>query len=234
VSHAAGDIVFEDVAFAYDGERPVLRDVAFAIPAGTSVGIAGSTGAGKTTLISLLTRFYDPTAGRFLLDGVDLREYKLSDLRRQFAIVLQEPVLFSSSIGENIAYARPGAAREEIVAAAAAANADRFISALPDGYDTQVGERGVRLSGGERQRIALARAFLKDAPMLVLDEPTSSVDTATESTIVDAMQRLMEGRTAFMIAHRTTTLERCDVRFEVEGGRLRRVSGEAGAQLVEA
>jgi len=234
LSHAAGDIVFEDVGFAYDGERPVLRDVWFQVPAGTSVGIAGSTGAGKTTLISLLTRFYDPTAGRILLDGVDLREYKLSDLRMQFAIVLQEPVLFSSSIGENIAYARPDASREEIVAAADAANADGFISALPDGYDTQVGERGVRLSGGERQRIALARAFLKDAPMLVLDEPTSSVDTATESTIVDAMERLMEGRTAFMIAHRTTTLDRCGVRFEVEGGRLRRVSSEAGAQLVEA
>ena len=232
--YAAGDIVFEDVGFAYDGERPVLSDVSFHVPAGTSVGIAGSTGAGKTTLISLLTRFYDPTAGRILLDGVDLREYKLSDLRRQFAIVLQEPVLFSSSIGENIAYARPDASREEIVAAAEAANADGFISALPDGYDSQVGDRGVRLSGGERQRIALARAFLKDAPMLVLDEPTSSVDTATESTIVDAMQRLMEGRTAFMIAHRTTTLEQCEVRFEVEGGRLRRVSGEAGTQLVQA
>jgi ATP-binding cassette subfamily B protein len=234
LAYAAGDIAFEDVGFAYDGERPVLRDVSFRVPAGTSVGIAGSTGAGKTTLISLLTRFYDPTAGHILLDGVDLRDYKLADLRNQFAIVLQEPVLFSSSIGENIAYARPDALREEIVAAAEAANADGFISALPDGYDTQVGERGVRLSGGERQRIALARAFLKDAPMLVLDEPTSSVDVATESVIVDAMERLMAGRTAFMIAHRTTTLERCDIRFEVEGGRLQRVSGGAGEQLVEA
>jgi ATP-binding cassette subfamily B protein len=228
--HADGDVAFVDIGFAYDGERPVLRDVSFRVPAGTSVGIAGSTGAGKTTLISLLTRFYDPTAGRILLDGVDLRDYRLADLRNQFAIVLQEPVLFSSSVGENIAYARPDASREEIVAAAAAANADGFISALPDGYDTQVGERGVRLSGGERQRIALARAFLKDAPMLVLDEPTSSVDVATESAIVDAMERLMAGRTAFMIAHRMTTLERCDVRFEVEGGRLRRVSGRTGAE----
>ncbi len=232
LAQAEGDVVFEEIEFAYDGERPVLSDVSFHVPAGTSVGIAGSTGAGKTTLISLLTRFYDPTAGRILLDGVDLRDYKLADLRSQFAIVLQEPVLFSSSIGENIAYARPDASREEIVAAAEAAHADGFISALPDGYDTQVGERGVRLSGGERQRIALARAFLKDAPILVLDEPTSSVDITTESTIVDAMERLMAGRTAFMIAHRTTTLERCDVRFEVEGGRLLRGSPGPPTQVV--
>ena len=151
-------------------------DVAFAVEPGTRVGISGPTGAGKTTLVSLLTRFYDPTSGAILLDGVDLRDYRLADLRSQFAIVLQEPVLFSTSIAENIAYAAPGGEHEEIEAAARAANAHDFIAALPDGYDTLVGERGMRLSGGERQRISLARAFLKDAPILILDEPTSSVD----------------------------------------------------------
>src|SRR5213079_3282217 len=155
-----------------------------------------------TTLISLLTRFYDPQHGAILLDGTDLREYRLTDLRRQFAVVLQEPVLFSVSIAENIAYAAPGASRERIVAAAQAANAHEFIGGLPRGYDTHVGERGLQLSGGERQRVALARAFLKDAPLLILDEPTSAVDVKTEAAILEAMDRLMRGRTAFLITHR--------------------------------
>jgi ATP-binding cassette subfamily B protein len=184
------------------------------------VGIAGRTGAGKSTLISLLARFYDPLDGAILLDGVDLRDYKVADLRNQLAIVLQEPVLFSTSILENIAYARPGASGQEIMAAAMAANAHDFIVELPDGYDTLVGERGMRLSGGERQRISLARAFLKDAPILVLDEPTSSVDMSTESVIVEAMERLMRNRTTFMIAHRLTTLERCEVLLVIDDGRL--------------
>jgi len=166
-------------------------------------------------------RFYAPTAGQILLDGVDLREYRLGDLRNQFAIVLQDPVLFSSSISENIAYARPGASEHEITTAARQANAHDFIAALPEGYDTQVGERGMRLSGGERQRISLARAFLKDAPILILDEPTSAVDTRTETAILDAMRSLMRGRTVFMIAHRSSTLAHCDVRLELEDGRLR-------------
>ena len=171
-------------------------------------------------------RLYDPNAGRILLDGVDLRDYKLDDLRNQFAIVLQEPVLFSTSIGENIAYARPGARESDIIAAAKAANAHDFIANLPDGYATVVGERGMRLSGGERQRISLARAFLRDAPILLLDEPTSSVDTKTEAGIMETMSRLMDGRTTFMIAHRLSTLDTCDRQLLVKDGRVSTVDAE--------
>jgi ATP-binding cassette, subfamily B, bacterial len=225
LGRARGAIEFRDVSFGYNGQVSVLRDVSFAIVPGTRLGIVGKTGAGKTTLVSLITRFYDPTAGAILLDGVDLRDYKLADLRNQFGIVLQEPVLFSTSIAENIAYARPGAGWRDVMGAADAANAHDFIGELPDGYDTVVGERGMRLSGGERQRIALARAFLKDAPILILDEPTSSVDTKTETAIMEASERLMQGRTSLMIAHRLSTLENCDARFEIEYGRLVRPSG---------
>jgi ATP-binding cassette, subfamily B, bacterial len=224
LERATGAVAFESVSFAYDGERPVLQDVSFELDPGASVGVAGATGAGKTTLVSLLTRFYDPTSGRIALDGIDLCDYRLADLRNQFAIVLQEPVLFSASIAENIAYARPEAGLDEVRAAAAAADADQFIADLPQGYDTLVGERGMRLSGGERQRISLARAFLKDAPILILDEPTSSVDVGTEATILEAMERLMAGRTTIMIAHRLSTLEACDVRLEIENGRLARTA----------
>jgi ATP-binding cassette subfamily B protein len=229
IDRAAGVVVFDAVSFAYPGNPPVLHDVSLAVPAGTRVGIKGRTGAGKTTLISLLTRFYDPSSGRITLDGVDLRDCRLADLRRQFAIVLQEPVLFSASVAENITYARPGATASEVAAAAEAANAHEFVAALPDGYDTRVGERGMRLSGGERQRIALARAFLKDAPVLVLDEPTSSVDVKTEAQIVEAMERLMRGRTTFMIAHRLTTLRGCDLLLEVRDGRLVEVRRDVAA-----
>ena len=220
LTKAVGEIELRDVSFSYEPETVVLHRVSFRVRPGSRVGIIGTTGAGKTTLVSLLTRFYDPTSGQVLLDGLDLREYRLADLRNQFAIVLQEPVLFSNSIGENIAYARPGASEEEIVAAAKAANAHDFISALPDGYQTLVGQRGARLSGGERQRISLARAFLKDAPILVLDEPTSSVDVRTEGVIMEAMEKLMHGRTTFMIAHRLSTLEKCDMRLHLEMGEL--------------
>jgi ATP-binding cassette, subfamily B, bacterial len=220
LTRAAGRVAFENVSFAYTGGRPALHDISFEVAPGARVGIAGHTGAGKSTLITLLLRFYDPTAGRILLDGVDVREFAVRDLRNQFGIVLQDPVLFSASIGENIAYARPGASRAEIVAAARAAHAHDFISAMEKGYDTPVGERGLQLSGGERQRISLARAFLKNASVLILDEPTSSVDVKTESLIMDGLARLMEGRTAFMIAHRLSTLELCNVRLELAGGRL--------------
>ena len=217
---AAGAVEFQHVFFAYNSDRPVLHDVSFAVPAGARVAIVGTTGAGKTTLVGLLTRFYDPTAGAVLLDGMDLRDYRLADLRDQFAIVLQEPVLFSTSIGENIAYGRPGASDLDIVRAAKAAGAHDFIASLPRGYATPVGERGIQLSGGERQRVALARAFLKDAPLLILDEPTSSVDVKTEAVILEAMDRLMQGRTAFLITHRLSALATCDARLQLEQGRL--------------
>jgi len=222
LEHASGAVTFDDVSFAYRENRPVLRNVSFEVDPGTRVGISGTTGAGKSTLMSLLIRFYAPTSGRVLLDGVDLRDYRIADLRDQFAIVLQEPVLFSTSIAENIAYARPGASEEEVVEAAKAANAHEFIISLPHGYENLVGERGASLSGGERQRIALARDFLKGAPILILDEPTSSVDMETEAAIMEAMERLMRGRTTFIIAHRLGTLAKCDTRLEVEGGRVAR------------
>ena len=214
-----GRIAFEHVSFAY-GAEPVLDNLTFDIAADTAVGIVGRTGAGKTTMMNLLARFYDPTGGRILLDGVDLRDYRLADLRRQFALVLQEPVLFSTTIGENIAYARSDATQDEIVAAAKAANIHDFIARLPEAYDTAVGERGLTLSGGERQRISLARAFLKDAPILILDEPTSAVDAGTEAAIVESLDRLITGRTSFIIAHRPSTIAHCDLIIHIEGGRL--------------
>ncbi len=220
LGRARGDVAFEGVSFAYQPGQPVLRDASLRVAAGSRVGIQGVTGSGKTTVVNLLMRFYDPSAGRITLDGLDTRAYRLDDLRNQFALVLQEPLLFSRTIAENIAYARPDATEEEIEVAAALANADGFIRDLSDGYATVVGERGMTLSGGERQRISLARAFLKDAPILILDEPTSSLDVQTETQIIEAMERLMAGRTTFMIAHRLSTLASCDVRVEIDDGRM--------------
>jgi ATP-binding cassette subfamily B protein len=222
LGRARGGVVFDDVSFAYESGQPVLRGISFDAPAGTRVAVSGATGAGKTTLVSLVTRLYDPTEGTIFLDGSDIRELRLADLRAQFAVVLQQSVLFSSSIAENIAYARPDASEQEIVAAASVAGAHDFISTLPRAYDTQVGEGGMRLSGGERQRIALARAFLRDAPILILDEPTSSVDLGTESVILEALERLMQGRTVFLITHRPSLAGAWneDLRLHLRGGRL--------------
>lgn len=218
VARAAGKIVFRNISFAYPDGPTVLHNISLNVEPGVRVGIAGRTGAGKSTLISLLMRFYDPSEGEILLDGVDLRDYRLADLRQQFSMVLQDTVLFSATIAENIAYANPAASQEQIVQAAKLANAHDFVMALPDGYQTEVGERGMLLSGGERQRISLARAFLKDAPILILDEPTSSVDVKTEAAIMEAMERLMHGRTTFMIAHRLSTLDNCDLRVQMDQG----------------
>src|SRR5438445_2736955 len=220
LGRARGAIAFRNVSFAYGKDRPVLHDISFDVEPGTRLGIVGASRARKSTLISLLTRFYDPTAGAILLDGIDLRDFRLEDLRRQFAVVPQDPVLFSASIAENIAYAKPEATKDELIAAAQAANAHEFIIRLPQGYDTQVGERGVQLSGGQRQRIAIARAFLKDSPVLILDEPTSAVDTEAEAAILGAIRRLMRGRTVLVISHRPSTLERCTALIVLENGRL--------------
>ena len=233
-----GEISFDAVSFQYSAQGTrVLQDLTFAVPAGARVGIVGPSGSGKSTLVNLLTRFYDPTEGRIRLDGVDLRNYKLSELRNQFSLVPQETMVFSTTIAGNIAYGRPDASREEIIEAAKMANAHDFISRLPKAYDTPIGDKGVRLSGGERQRIAIARAFLKDAPLLILDEPTSSVDIRTESVIMDATSKLMKNRTTFMIAHRLSTVETCDLILVLKAGRLVMLTSslsEAVAQAFES
>ncbi len=230
---ALGDFEFHNVSFEYGTSGRGLHGMSFTIPAGSRVGIVGTTGAGKTTLLNLIMRFYDPTEGEVLLDGIDLRHYRIADLRRQFAVVLQEPVLFDASIAENIAYGKRNATDQEIVAAAKAASAHDFISKTNGGYNTNAGERGTSLSGGERQRISLARAFLRDAPILILDEPTSSVDTTTESSIMNATALLMEGRTTFMIAHHLNTLRYCNMILVLEQGRLVEVKDSA-AELSQA
>jgi ATP-binding cassette subfamily B protein len=217
---AQGAVAFEDVSFSYTGRERTLSDISFRVEPGQRVALVGQTGAGKTTLISLLMRFYDTQRGRVLIDGHDVRELQLESLCAQMSVVLQEPLLFSGTIAENIRYGRLDAADEDLVAAAQAANAHDFISALPDGYQTMIGERGSQLSGGERQRVCVARAFLKDAPILILDEPTSSIDSKTESLILDALERLMEGRTTFMIAHRLSTIRHADVILVLSAGEL--------------
>jgi ATP-binding cassette, subfamily B, bacterial len=220
LARARGHIAFKNVSFGYGPDRSVLHAVSFEVEPGTRLGIVGPSGAGKSTLTNLLMRFYDPSDGCILLDGIDLRDYRLEDLRRQFAIVLQDTVLFSTTIADNIAYGKQGAPRDAIVAAAQVANAHDFIARLPRGYDTEVGERGVQLSGGQRQRIALARAFLQDSPVLILDEPTSAVDTESEAAILRALRRLMRGRTVLVITHRTSMLEGCNALLAVENGRV--------------
>ena len=213
-----GDVELDHVTFGYDPNAPVLRDVSVKIPAGTRAAIVGATGAGKTTIISLLTRFYDVNGGRILLDGHDLREYRRADLRRAFGVVLQDTALFEMSVMDNIRYGHADAPRESVEAAARAAGADSFIRRLPNGYDTVLGQDGGTLSQGERQLITIARAILADAPILILDEATSSVDTLTEQKIRRAMLNMTRGRTSFIIAHRLSTIRDSDVIILIEDG----------------
>jgi ATP-binding cassette subfamily B protein/subfamily B ATP-binding cassette protein MsbA len=208
------------VSVGYQEGAEVLHDVSLEIPPGRMLAIVGPTGAGKSTLVSLVPRLMDPWAGRVRIDGVDVKSAPLRDVRGQIAMVLQEPFLLPLSVAENIAYGRPGATRAEIERAAVAANADAFARALPQGYDTVIGERGATLSGGERQRIAIARAILKDAPVLILDEPTASLDAATEASVMEALARLTAGRTTLVIAHRLATVRRADAVAVLEAGRL--------------
>jgi ATP-binding cassette subfamily B protein len=219
---ARGEIVFERVSFAYQTRReiPALRDVSFHIRPGERVALVGPSGAGKTTVLQLLLRFYDPEAGRIYLDGVPIERLRLRDLRRRLSLVPQEPVIFADTVRANILFGRPEAGEEEVVEAARAAAAHDFIMALPQGYDTWLGERGVLLSGGQKQRIAIARAILRDAPVLLLDEATSSLDAESERAVQEAVERLSRGRTTLVIAHRLATVKRADRILVLEAGRL--------------
>jgi ABC-type multidrug transport system fused ATPase/permease subunit len=201
-----GALTFEHVAFGYDQSTPVLRDVSVEIDAGQLVGIVGTTGGGKSTIVSLIPRFYDPQKGRILVDGIDLRDVDLASLRSHISFVLQETVLFQGTVAENIAYGRPDATQQEIEAAAKLANADEFIARMAHGYDTAVGERGLTLSGGQRQRIGIARAVIRDTPILILDEPTAALDSESERLVIEGLERLMKGRTVITIAHRLSTI----------------------------
>jgi ABC-type multidrug transport system fused ATPase/permease subunit len=213
-----GDISFDHVAFGYNKDEPVLLDVSFTVKQGELVGIVGTTGGGKSTVVSLIPRFYDPTSGSVRIDGVDIREYKLNPLRSQIGFVLQDTVLFRGTIRDNIAYGRPGATQKEIEEAAQLANADEFISRMPHGYDTVVGERGLTLSGGQRQRIGIARAVIRNTPILILDEPTAALDTESERLVIEALERLMKGRTVITIAHRLSTIRDADKIIVLKAG----------------
>lgn len=225
-----GHVELRNVEYAYEPGRPVLRGINFSIEPGQVVGLVGRTGAGKSTIASLLLRFFDPTAGQVLLDGHDFRDLRISWLRRQASVVLQDALLFSATVAENIAVGRADATRDEIEHAARQAQADEFIRELPDGYETMLGERGVNLSGGQRQRLAIARAFLKNAPILILDEPTSALDAETETALVESLDRLMRGRTTIIIAHRLSTLRRADLVLVMEQGQM--IEGGTHAELL--
>ncbi len=215
-----GRVELRDVRFAYEGSPPALRDVSMTVEAGTTVALVGATGSGKSTLVQLISRLYDVTGGAVLVDGADVREVDLTSLRRAIAVVGDDPFLFSASVHDNIAYARPDASREDVVRAAERAQAAGFVAELPDGYDTRVGERGLTLSGGQRQRLAIARALLADPRILVLDDATSSVDATTEQAIKAALREIMAGRTTFVIAHRLSTIALADEIVVLEGGRI--------------
>jgi ATP-binding cassette subfamily B protein/subfamily B ATP-binding cassette protein MsbA len=227
-----GHVRLEDVSFGYSPDRRVLDAISLDVLPGQTLAIVGATGAGKSTLVSLIPRFHDPDSGRVLLDGADIRTLTLRSLRDHVSIVLQEPFLFPLSIAENIAYGRPEATAAEIEAAARAANAHTFIERLAEGYATTIGERGATLSGGERQRISIARALLKDAPILILDEPTSALDAQTESLLLEALERLMAGRTTFIIAHRLSTIRKAERIIVLDGGRM--VESGTHAELLAA
>ncbi len=220
IPRVTGHIVFDNVSFSYPTRPGTLRNLSFEIKPGQTVGVVGHTGAGKTTLLSLMPRFADLESGRILLDGHDIADYKIANLRSQFSLVLQEPLLFTGTIKDNIRYGRLDADNKEITNAARSAHAHAFISELPKAYQTKLGERGTQISGGERQRISVARAFLKDAPILLLDEPTSSIDSRTEREILNALRNLMEGRTTFMVAHRLSTIRDADLILVVDGGEI--------------
>jgi ATP-binding cassette subfamily B protein len=215
-----GHVAFEQVTYGYEPGRPVLRGITLEARPGESVAIVGPTGAGKSTTVSLIPRFIDPWSGRVTMDGMDLRDVQLASLRERVTVVLQEPFLLPLTVAENIAYGRPDAERDEVVAAAVAANAHEFIRRLPLGYDTVVGQRGATFSGGEKQRLSIARALLRDAPVLILDEPTSALDAQTEMQVLEALARLMEGRTTFIIAHRLSTVRKADRIIVLEDGRV--------------
>jgi ATP-binding cassette, subfamily B, bacterial len=208
------------VAFGYEPNRSVLQGISLEVFPGETIALVGPTGAGKSTFVSLLLRFFDPCDGRILFNGVDLRQATLDSLRGQISIVLQEPFLLPFSIADNIAYGCPGATREQVVAAAEAAHAHEFIVQLPQGYDTLIGERGATLSGGQKQRLAIARALVRDTPVVILDEPTSALDTETESQLLEALERLSAKRTTFVIAHRLSTIRGADRIIVLEGGRI--------------
>jgi len=220
VSRLRGDVAFEHVWFEYEAGRPVLRDVSFQAPAGTTTALVGSSGSGKSTLISLVMAFNRPTQGRVLIDGQDLASLKLGDYRRQLASVLQENFLFDGTIADNVGYAKPGATRDEIVEACRVAHCDEFITQFPNGYDSVVGERGIKLSGGQRQRVSIARAILASPRVLILDEATSSLDSESEQMIQDGLRKLRSGRTTFVIAHRLSTIRSADQILVVEAGAI--------------
>jgi subfamily B ATP-binding cassette protein MsbA len=213
-----GEIAFEGVAFGYDPDLPVLRDINFNIDPGQMVGIVGPTGSGKSTVVSLLPRFRDRDAGLITIDGVDICDYKLHGLRCQIGFVLQDTVLVRGTVRDNIAFGRPDATEDEIINAAKLGNADEFISRMPDGYDSMIGDRGKTLSGGQRQRIGIARALIRDNPILILDEPTAALDAESEESVIEALERLMEGRTVITIAHRLSTLRNADRIIVIKDG----------------
>jgi len=215
-----GAIVFQDVSFDYGDGKDVLRQISFAASPGQRVALVGASGAGKSTIVSLILRLYEPQEGAILIDGVDIRRYRRESLRRQIGIVLQQSLLFGATIRENIAYGRPEASLREIVAAAGAANADEFIRELEHGYDTVIGERGATLSGGQRQRIAIARALLLHAPILILDEPMTGLDVESEAKVREALERLMAGKTCLMITHDLQSVADADVVLLLEEGRI--------------